>query len=462
MRKTATLLIAALLALTLATGESRAVSGVALMLNGTEVKLAAQPYLSDEGRTFVPIRFVSEQLGYTVDWNADERSVTVHDGGTKLYMIVGEKSAEVNGAAVALDSAVALKDSSVFVPLRFILEQLGADVTWDPATHRVEMTTEPWFQTRTVRANNRSFTVQIAHLPAGSPLRVGLADGRIGQTAEFAGFAGQAKAVAAINGAYFEAYGGVPEPWGTLIDGGELIHAGTTGTAVGFTADGQAKMDTVRIKIEGYINGKYGWYAYNFNRSPSGAGNAVYVYNKHRGQTTRVSSGAAVTVEQGKVTAITRGKEVAIPDNGYVIQMTGSETKLADKFAVGQEVSYKLIYTNVDGETLDWSDVRTAVGAGPRLVKNGQVAVNPQAEGFTESKILTDRGARSGIGVKPYGTVMLATVSGATMQEWALIMRQLGAQQAMNLDGGASSGLYFGGQVRTKPGRELSNIVYVQ
>ena len=57
----------------------------------------------------------------------------------------------------------------------------------------------------------------------------------------------------------------------------------------------------------------------------------------------------------------------------------------------------------------------------------------------------------------PDGSVMLATVSGATIKEWAAVMQKLGAKQAMNLDGGASSGMYAGGKMLTSPGRLLSN-----
>lgn len=55
------------------------------------------------------------------------------------------------------------------------------------------------------------------------------------------------------------------------------------------------------------------------------------------------------------------------------------------------------------------------------------------------------------------GSVMLATVPGATMKQWAEVMQKLGAKQAMNLDGGASSALYGGGKVLTSAGRLLSN-----
>ncbi|MNH46993.1 hypothetical protein D3C79_1100270 [compost metagenome] len=52
---------------------------------------------------------------------------------------------------------------------------------------------------------------------------------------------------------------------------------------------------------------------------------------------------------------------------------------------------------------------------------------------------------------------MLATIGSATMQQWADIMVNLGAVQGMNLDGGASSGLYANGKSITQPGRLLSN-----
>ncbi len=55
------------------------------------------------------------------------------------------------------------------------------------------------------------------------------------------------------------------------------------------------------------------------------------------------------------------------------------------------------------------------------------------------------------------GSVMIATVPGATMKQWAAVMQKLGAVQAMNLDGGASSGMLVGGKVVTSPGRLLSN-----
>jgi len=64
---------------------------------------------------------------------------------------------------------------------------------------------------------------------------------------------------------------------------------------------------------------------------------------------------------------------------------------------------------------------------------------------------------RSGIGIRADGSIVVVTVGSATIKELGAILVQLGAKQGMNLDGGASSGLYADGKLRTVPGRSLSN-----
>lgn len=106
-------------------------------------------------------------------------------------------------------------------------------------------------------------------------------------------------------------------------------------------------------------------------------------------------------------------------------------------------------------------DVAGALQAGPRLVRNGKVDVNVQAEGFKDPKILTGGGARSAIGVTRDHKLILATVPGATIPQMAELMKQAGALHAMNMDGGASSGLYYNGKYVTKPGRAISNALLI-
>ncbi|NER81522.1 MAG: phosphodiester glycosidase family protein [Leptolyngbya sp. SIO1D8] len=93
-----------------------------------------------------------------------------------------------------------------------------------------------------------------------------------------------------------------------------------------------------------------------------------------------------------------------------------------------------------------------AIGGGPLLVQGGRIVVDAGAEGFSNA-FATQAAPRSAIGITPDGTVLLVAIHyspggrGPTLQETAQIMVQLGAQDALNLDGGNSSSLYLGGSL---------------
>ncbi|WP_307719992.1 phosphodiester glycosidase family protein, partial [Paenibacillus pasadenensis] len=107
-------------------------------------------------------------------------------------------------------------------------------------------------------------------------------------------------------------------------------------------------------------------------------------------------------------------------------------------------------------------DIDGALQAGPRLLVNGETKLDPKTEGFRDPKILTGGGARSALGLTKEHELLLLTVGGATIPQLASIMKAAGAWQAMNLDGGASSGLYYNGSYLTRPGRLLSNALLVR
>lgn len=113
-------------------------------------------------------------------------------------------------------------------------------------------------------------------------------------------------------------------------------------------------------------------------------------------------------------------------------------------------------------QRLSQGNVEGALQAGPRLVTNGKVSLNVKAEGFKDPKILTGGGTRSALGITRDHKLILLTTSGATMSQLAQIMKQEGAYQAMNLDGGASSGLYYNGSYLTTPGRQISNAIIIK
>ncbi len=427
-----------------------------------------------QDRVLVPLRGVLEAFGVAVAWDGSERSITVQKGDRVISLKAGSSRARIAGREALLDVPPRMVGGITYVPLRFVSEAFGAKVDWDEKTGTATVSLDG--KDVLVKVSNggstdiKQYYRQIGHIratvveiPPGAPVRAvaALAHDRVGATEDLASMAKRYGAVAAINGTFFEAYGGIPEPWGTIIRNGKVVHVGNVGSVVGITSDGRVKMDTVRIKVEGGTGGSYewpdNWYAYGFNRTPGPAGSAAYIYTRERGSSLGFAYGTSVVVSGGKVVRVVENQDVAIPDDGFVVNLTGSEQNLRDRFEPGESVSYRVVFEDKDGNRLDWSDVVTAVGAGPRLLTGGRITVDPAGEGFTSAKILTGGGARSAIGVKSDGSILLVTVPGATIRQLASVMKELGAVDAMNLDGGASSGLYYKGRYLTAPGRRISN-----
>jgi len=87
------------------------------------------PYIKNS-RTYVPIRFIAEELGFDVKWDAKTKKVTMTDGESKVELTIGSKTMLVNGKKVKLDAPAEIKDQRTFVPLRAIAEAFGKKVEY--------------------------------------------------------------------------------------------------------------------------------------------------------------------------------------------------------------------------------------------------------------------------------------------------------------------------------------------
>jgi hypothetical protein len=108
-------------------------------VDGKAASVDAAPEIVSS-RTFVPIRFIAETFGSMVSWFAQTRSVTIVLGSTAIALQIGNRTAVINGKAIALDAAPYIKNSRTMVPLRVISESFGGDVVWDPALHTITIT----------------------------------------------------------------------------------------------------------------------------------------------------------------------------------------------------------------------------------------------------------------------------------------------------------------------------------
>jgi hypothetical protein len=164
-------------------------------------------------------------------------------------------------------------------------------------------------------------------------------------------------------------------------------------------------------------------------------------------------------VSSGKVIDI-KNKSVQIPADGYVINIMGDE-KLLSYFGYGYTVTFtpSIEVNGCSPET--WSSVITGVGGGPRVLKDGLTQFNPTEELFADPKILERSGARSAVGYTADNKLIFITTSGARVRDLGGILKAIGCTDGMNLDGGASSGLYFNGKAIVTPGRQISNALCV-
>jgi hypothetical protein len=121
-------------------GERPPNATVGIILNGEYVQPIDQgPFIDREtGRTMVPLRFISESLGYRVDWNSETQTVTID--GDLAHVIGTNIITRLNtGEVLTFDapSWIVRETGRTVVPLRFIAEALNATVDWDEANRDV-------------------------------------------------------------------------------------------------------------------------------------------------------------------------------------------------------------------------------------------------------------------------------------------------------------------------------------
>ena len=113
--------------------------GVRVLLNGMLVK-GDQPAIIINDRTMVPLRVISENIGAKVEWDEKERKVYITQGDTKIVTQIGNATMYKGEGAIKLDSPPVIVNDRTLVPIRAIVEGLGARVQWDGENYTVLVT----------------------------------------------------------------------------------------------------------------------------------------------------------------------------------------------------------------------------------------------------------------------------------------------------------------------------------
>jgi len=111
---------------------------ISIVVNGQTIDFDVEPYI-EEGRTMVPVRFVSEQLGAHVAWDGDEQKVTINLEDTTIVLEIGKETVWINDQEHEgiLDVPAEIVEDRTMVPLRFVSEALGEAVKWEGETRTV-------------------------------------------------------------------------------------------------------------------------------------------------------------------------------------------------------------------------------------------------------------------------------------------------------------------------------------
>ena len=156
------------------------------------------------------------------------------------------------------------------------------------------------------------------------------------------------------------------------------------------------------------------------------------------------------------------GETLTIPADGYVLWM-GSAFTATHYYQVpelGRTVAMEPYLRVEDEEGFVLDGVTSLISGAPRLVKDGAIETYLDP-GFTEARFTTSITPRTAVGTTADGKLLLVSVPSASIQQMRELMLQLGCQDAINLDGGASTAMYYNGQTLAAPGRQLTTTLQV-
>jgi hypothetical protein len=285
-------------------------------------------------------------------------------------------------------------------------------------------------------------------------------------------------AVAALNGDFFPWTG---DPLGMCIIDGELAsEPARNRVAFGWKTDGSYVVGNPTFSASAYGPANLELKIQGINRECGAGENVLWLPNAgsravcskkgtaaiFRGLNRPVRFGWALDVMVAEVRKDV--STVSIPADGAVLFIRDSRGgPLIEQVASGGV--WKLLIGVTDSQS--WDQVVSAIGGGPWLVKNKAKFIDAKEEGFP-SNFSTVKHPRSAIGHTADGTLLMVAVegrsessSGVTLDELADILINLGAVNAINLDGGGSTDMVVRGIQVTNPSdgavRPVANAVLV-
>jgi exopolysaccharide biosynthesis protein len=273
-----------------------------------------------------------------------------------------------------------------------------------------------------------------------------LAQGKILGRESLSAMAARSHAVAAVNSSYFASDG---ELLGfTKIDGEIASTTYIKRGALGINSDETFFTGQVEYSGTAAAGGRTAYLSgVNCERGENGA----VLYNKYWGASTGTNIyGKEYAVKNNVVVAI-YNSNAPLTDGVKVLSVHGASAELFKDVKVGDSL---VITENV---SLPWQNAACAVGVGPLLVRGGQIYLTTSEESFGPD-VASGRAPRTAAGVLSNGHLLLAIVDGrqshsigCTLSEMAALMKEFGAVEAVNFDGGGSTEMIVKNRIVNSP-----------
>ena len=100
-------------------------------VNGQRVQFTGTRPMQMGDHVMIPLRGVFEKMGASVDWKESNQTVLAQRGTNRVELRINDRTAYINGNAMAVNNPAVMIDGSTMVPIRFVSESLGATVDWD-------------------------------------------------------------------------------------------------------------------------------------------------------------------------------------------------------------------------------------------------------------------------------------------------------------------------------------------
>jgi hypothetical protein len=326
-----------------------------------------------------------------------------------------------------------------------------------------------------------------------------LSNDRIAGRERVSGMGRRVGAVAGVNGGYWQPSG---DPVGVLAIDGTLLSEPLDGRSALVVSAGRASVGPIRFSGSVTINGverlidgverTRGLIPACGGRGgdvPTTRPNAVLtctdsselvLLSPKYGLRPPREGGVEAVLRDGTVASVRAPGSGPVPRDGLLLTGTGDAARFLRDVALPRSRAELKLTLRSGGRPLDLAQQTLVVGAGPRLLRGGRVAVTAKAEGFAPPQapafygtFVAARQPRTLAGVRADGKLLLVTVdgrrpgwsTGVTLPEAARLMRSLGARDALNLDGGGSTTMTVRGQVVNRPSdrtgeRPVSNGVF--